>query len=118
MRYTWVYLFFIFFIISPIQFFFSTVQHGDSVTHTGIHSFPIIMLHHKWLDLVFSARQQDLIYTWVYTLEFSKESMKILWGYTHPLFAPYVFCPIIMKLHNKTENTIKASIEEDGLFAN
>ena len=26
-------------VISPIQFFFPTVQHGDPVTHTCIHSF-------------------------------------------------------------------------------
>ena len=34
-----------------IYIFSSTVQHGDPVTHTCIHSFShIIMLHHKWLD--------------------------------------------------------------------
>ena len=31
---------------------FSTVQHGDPVTHTCIHSF---FSHHKWLDIVPSA---------------------------------------------------------------
>ena len=34
--------------ISPVQFFFSPVQHGDPVTHTGTHFFShIILLHHK-----------------------------------------------------------------------
>ena len=41
---------------------FSTVQQGDPVTHTYIHSFShIVMLHHKRLDIVPSAIQQDLI---------------------------------------------------------
>ena len=41
---------------------FSTVQQGDPVLHTYIHSFShIIMLHHKWLEIVPSAIQQDLI---------------------------------------------------------
>ena len=39
---------------------FSAVQQGDPVIHTCIHSH-IIMLHHKWLDIVLSAIQQDLI---------------------------------------------------------
>ena len=40
----------------------SSVQHGDPVTNTCIHFFShIIMLHHKWLDRVPSATQQDLI---------------------------------------------------------
>ena len=41
---------------------FSTLQQGDPVTHTYIHSFShIIMLHHKWLDIVPSGIQQHLI---------------------------------------------------------
>lgn len=44
--------------------------------------------------------------------------MKIPRGYTHPLFAPCVPCHLIVKLHNnKTENSIEATREEDGLFA-
>ena len=47
-------------VISPIQFF-STVKYGDPVIHTCIHfSSPIIMLHHKLLNMVLSATQQDL----------------------------------------------------------
>ena len=35
---------------------FSTLQPGDPVTHTHIHSLsPIILLHHKHLDIVSSA---------------------------------------------------------------
>ena len=35
---------------------------GDPITHTYIHSFfLIIMLHHKWLDIVPSTIQKDLI---------------------------------------------------------
>ena len=30
-------------------------------THTHTHSFALIILHHKWLDVVPSAIQQDLI---------------------------------------------------------
>ena len=42
--------------------FFSTVQHGDLVTLICIHSFLWhYMSHHKWLDRVPSATQQDSI---------------------------------------------------------
>ena len=41
---------------------FSTVEKGDPVTHTYIHSFScIIMLHHKGLDIAPRAIWQDLI---------------------------------------------------------
>ena len=43
---------------------FSTVQQSDPVTYTYIHFFltlSSIMLHRKWLDIVPSAIQQDLI---------------------------------------------------------
>ena len=46
---------FIFFHYSWFTVFcqFSTVQHGDPVTHTCIHFFShVIMLHLKWLDIV------------------------------------------------------------------
>ena len=39
----------------------STAQQSDPVTHTYRHSFSHIILHHKWLDPVPSAVQQDLI---------------------------------------------------------
>ena len=43
-------------------YFFPTVQHGDPVTLTWIHSFfSHCMFHHKWLDRVPSATQQDPI---------------------------------------------------------
>ena len=46
----------------PNTIFFSTVQHGDPVTHTCIHNFfPIVVLCCKYLDIVLSATQQDLI---------------------------------------------------------
>ena len=46
----------------PNTIIFSTVQHGDPVTHTCIHSFfsPIVMPHHKRLDRVPIATEQDL----------------------------------------------------------
>ena len=34
-----IYIFYFFIVISPIQFFFPAVQHGDQVTLTCIHSF-------------------------------------------------------------------------------
>jgi len=40
---------------------FSTVQQGDQVIHVYILFSYIIMIHHKWLDMVPSATQQDLI---------------------------------------------------------
>ena len=55
---------FIFFSYSWFAVFcqFSTVQHGDPVTHTCTHSFShIVMLHHKWPAIVPRATQQDLI---------------------------------------------------------
>ena len=46
----------------PNTICFSTVQHGVPVTHTCTILFlHIIMLHHRWLDIVLSAIQQDLI---------------------------------------------------------
>ena len=43
-------------------YFFSTVQHSDPVTHTCIQSFfSHYMFHHKWLDRVPSATQQEPI---------------------------------------------------------
>ena len=48
-------LFIYFIAISPNAISFSTVQHGDPVTHS------IVMLHCKYLDGVLSATQQDLI---------------------------------------------------------
>ena len=51
-----------FFKIIYIYIFFSTVQHGDPVTYTCIHSyFSHYVFHHKWLDRVPSATQQDPI---------------------------------------------------------
>ena len=51
-----------FFFLSYIYIFFSTVQRGDPVTHTYIHSFfSHYMFHHNWLDRVPSATQQDPI---------------------------------------------------------
>ena len=45
-----------------IHIFFSTVQHGDPVTHTRIHSFfSHYVIHHNWLDRVPSATEQDPI---------------------------------------------------------
>ena len=42
-----------------ITYVISTVQHGDPVTHTCIHSFfSHYVFHHKWLDIVPSATQQ------------------------------------------------------------
>ena len=42
--------------------FFSTVQHGDPVTHTCINSFfSHYEFHHKRLDRVPRATQQDPI---------------------------------------------------------
>ena len=63
---------FFFFFLNGFYFFhqswftvfcqFSTIQQGDPVRHTCIHSFShIIMLHHKWLDTVPSALQRDLV---------------------------------------------------------
>ena len=49
-------------VISPIWFFFLLYS---MVTQLHIHAHilfsPIIMLHHKWLDIVPSATQQELI---------------------------------------------------------
>ena len=46
----------------PKYNFFSTVQHGDPVTHTCIHNFsPIVMLCCKDLDIILNATQQYLI---------------------------------------------------------
>ena len=43
-------------------FFFPTVQHEDPVTHTRIHHFfSLVILCGKYLDIVLSATQQDLI---------------------------------------------------------
>ena len=57
---------------------FSTVQQGDPVTYTYTHSFShIIMLHHKWLDIVPSA----INFYWVVFLLTSFRS------------CPYVFKP-------------------------
>ena len=56
------FLFVIIIIIFSLLLFFSTVQHGDPVTHTCIHSFfSHYMFHHKWPDRVPSATQQDPI---------------------------------------------------------
>ena len=46
-------------------FFFPTVQHGDPVTHACICRVfsPIVVLQSKYLDIVVSATQQDLIVT-------------------------------------------------------
>ena len=41
----------------PQYDFFPTVQHGDPVTHTCVYYFShIIMLHHKWLNIVLHSR--------------------------------------------------------------
>ena len=44
-------------------FFFSAVQHGDQITLTCIHFFfpPFVLLRSKYLDIILSATQQDLI---------------------------------------------------------
>ena len=48
--------------MSPIQFFFFLLY--GMVTQLHMHVYilfsPIITLHHKWLDIVLSATQQDL----------------------------------------------------------
>ena len=44
--------FFFFNFLNTLLIFFYTVQHGDPVTHTCIHTVShIIMLHHKRLDI-------------------------------------------------------------------
>ena len=59
--FTFIYLL-IFHFYFPNTISFSTVQHGDPVRHTCIHSFsPIVMLCCKHLVIVLSATQQDLI---------------------------------------------------------
>ena len=40
---------------------FSSLQHGDPLTHTYIYSFFSNVFHHKWLDRVPSATQNDPI---------------------------------------------------------
>ena len=58
------FMIFIFFCYSWFTVFcqFSALQHGDPVTHIWTHFFShIIMLHRKWLDIVPSAIQPDLI---------------------------------------------------------
>ena len=52
---------FIYFFISPIHYFFPTIQHGDPLTHTCIHSFFSHYHAPSWLDIIPSATQQDLI---------------------------------------------------------
>ena len=56
-----LFLFILFyFLIIYLHIFFSTVQYGDPVTLTCRHSFMAhYMFHHKWLDRVLSATQQD-----------------------------------------------------------
>ena len=59
-----LFLFFLIYLLLlfPPTHFFSTVQHGDPVIHPCIHNFsPIVMLHCKYLDIVLSATQQDII---------------------------------------------------------
>ena len=59
-----VFLFFgfFFFIFYLCVYFFSTVQHGDTVSLICIHSFLWhYMFHHKWLDRVPSAAQWNHI---------------------------------------------------------
>ena len=52
-----------------IYIFFFTAQHGDPVTHTCIHSFShIVVLHHKWLDIVPSATQQDVLWLHIFSM--------------------------------------------------
>ena len=56
------YVFYLFiFIIYLYIYIFSTVQHGDPVTHTLHCFFSHYMFHHKWLDRVPRDKQQDPI---------------------------------------------------------
>ena len=51
-----------FIVISPIHFFFLLYSMVTQLhMHVYISFSHIIMLHHKWLDIVPSATQQDLI---------------------------------------------------------
>ena len=49
-----------FLLLFPPTHFFPIVQHGDSVTHKRIHNFFSHCHAVLYLDIVFSATQQDL----------------------------------------------------------
>ena len=56
------FLFFFLIVIAISTIFFFSVQHGDPVVqHVYILFCHIIMLQHKWLEIVPSARREDLI---------------------------------------------------------
>ena len=66
---------------------FSTVQQGDLVTHICIHYF-FLRYHHKWLDIVPSATQQDLMATFAlfsFLLEVRYTYSKVLRSWIHSL---------------------------------
>ena len=98
---------FIFSILAGLQCCqFSTVHQSDPATHIYTHSFShiisFIMLHHKWLDIVPSAIQQDLI---AYPLQM-QEFASINPGFpVHPICLSWLFW-----CHLLPENRLKHAL--------